>query len=231
MTPSTKVTSGSEGSPESERDFPAPPGLEVQAVSLAHALGIEKEETQAKWIRIDAFAWCFMLFPNSFQCFCHVPSFSSCFTSLGEARTSFSVKKEPQEKEEAFVFKLTLRVADDADLGLCFEKKGEVLEITDITSGAAESWNRQCFSSGSPERVLCKKDLVVAVNDQSELEQMLLEAKRKLVTLRVLRVAPREVVQYPLPFPTGLGYGSRRLRGVLDVYGERGPADWTFPWA
>lgn len=45
MTPSTKVTSGSEGSPESDREsFPAPPGLEVQAVSLAHALGIEKEE-------------------------------------------------------------------------------------------------------------------------------------------------------------------------------------------
>ena len=104
-------------------------------------------------------------------------------------------------------------MADDADLGLCFSKKGEALEIVDIESGAAESWNRQCGSSGSPERVLQRGDLVVAVNEQSEPEQMMLEAKRKLVALQVLRVKTRRYeVQYPLAFPTGLGYGSRSLR-------------------
>lgn len=53
---------------------------------------------------------------------------------------------------DAFVFKLTLRVADDMDLGLCFGKKGEALRIDRVESGAAESWNRQCSTSGSPER-------------------------------------------------------------------------------
>ena len=128
---------------------------------------------------------------------------------------------------DAFVFKLTLRVADDMDLGLCFGKKGEALRIDSVESGAAESWNRQCSTSGSPERVLIPGDLVVSVNDQSDPETMLQECTtRKLLKLRVLRVRdhsspdPNTVnaakpwdtkhvqhVQYPLTFPTGLGYG------------------------
>lgn len=141
---------------------------------------------------------------------------------------------------DAFVFKLTLRVADDMDLGLCFSKKGEVLRIDRVQSGAAESWNRQCSTSGSPERVLVPGDLVVSVNDQSDPEIMLQESRtRKLLKLRVLRrsgeskLKPNGVngvnpmtsweavphvqnvphVQYPLTFPTGLGYGSPSLNG------------------
>lgn len=139
---------------------------------------------------------------------------------------------------DAFVFKLTLRVADDMDLGLCFGKKGEALRIDRVESGAAESWNRQCSTSGSPERVLIPGDLVVSVNDQSDPEIMLQECTtRKLLKLRVLRVRDHsspdpnamnaakpwdakhvQHVQYSLTFPTGLGYGH--------------PGDWmTFPWA
>jgi len=138
--------------------------------------------------------------------------------------------RKADEEVDAFVFKLTLRVADDMDLGLCFTKKGEVLRIDKVKSGAAESWNRQCSTSGSPERVLSPGDLVISVNDHSDPEIMLQECEsNKLLKLRVLR---REVkdnkevskpwdtvhVQYPLTFPTGLGYGH--------------PGDWmTFPWA
>eukprot|EP00435_Cladocopium_sp_Y103_P038078 s2162_g10.t1 len=95
---------------------------------------------------------------------------------------------------DAFVFKLTLRVADDMDLGLCFGKKGEALRIDRVQSGAAESWNRQCSTSGSPERVLNPGDLVVSVNDQSDPEIMLQECTtRKLLKLRVLPCATRAI--------------------------------------
>ena len=154
--------------------------------------------------------------------------------SLAEALGISEIKHEENGRNDsldsgdvdAFVFKLTLRVADDMDLGLCFTKKdekGEVLRIDKIESGAAESWNRQCSTSGSPERVLSPGDLVVSVNDQSDPEMMLQECKtRKLLKLRVLRreskpkcndaAKPWEAehvqhVQYPLTFPTGLGYG------------------------
>ena len=103
-------------------------------------------------------------------------------------------------------------MADDADLGLCFSKKGEALEIVDIESGAAESWNRQCGSSGSPERVLQRGDLVVAVNEQSEPEQMMLEAKRKLVAAAS---APCEDAALRGAVPLGLPHRPRLWQSSL----------------
>lgn len=184
----------------------APPGLgpppPLPALSLAEALGISEVNTasEGKAGEVDAAA-------------------------------------DAAADVDAFVFKLTLRVADDMDLGLCFGKKGDALRIDSVESGAAESWNRQCSTSGSPERVLIPGDLVVSVNDKSDPEIMLQECTtRKLLKLRVLRVRdpsspPNAMnaakpwdgkhvqhVQYPLTFPTGLGYGH--------------PGDWmTFPWA
>lgn len=227
-TPSTVTACGSsDGSPSQtnlELDMPeippfpgvptvtsAPPGLgppwpPLPALSLAEALGIsEVTGSEGK---------------------------------TGKAGEAGEADAEADDGDvDAFVFKLTLRVADDMDLGLCFGKKGDALRINSVESGAAESWNRQCSTSGSPERVLIPGDLVVSVNDKSDPEIMLQECTtRKLLKLRVLRVRDRsspdanamnakpwdakhvQHVQYPLTFPTGLGYGH--------------PGDWmTFPWA
>ncbi|CAE8632710.1 unnamed protein product [Polarella glacialis] len=68
---------------------------------------------------------------------------------------------------DAFIFGLTLRVAQAADLGLSMSASGlSVLRIDSIQTGsAAEAWNRQCSSSGSPDRVLRSGDQIVSVND------------------------------------------------------------------
>ncbi|CAK8996982.1 Coatomer subunit beta [Durusdinium trenchii] len=167
-------------------------------------------------------------FPNASQSW--APTAVSLADALGIAPKQ-QVEETEDEEPDAFVFKLTLRVADDGDLGLRFSRKGEVLRIDSVQSGAAESWNRQC-SSGTLDRILRPGDLVISVNEESDPEAMMEECKRMLVKLRILRLGsenknakaakPQEAgkpwasqMQYPLTFPTGLGYGSRSLSLIL----------------
>jgi len=92
---------------------------------------------------------------------------------------------------DAFIFGLTLRVAQAADLGLSMSASGlSVLRIDSIQTGsAAEAWNRQCSSSGSPDRVLRSGDQIVSVNDiGGDVQAMARECSRtKLLRLQIVR--------------------------------------------
>mmetsp|Transcript_59919 Transcript_59919/g.106585 ORF Transcript_59919/g.106585 Transcript_59919/m.106585 type:complete len:595 (+) Transcript_59919:48-1832(+) len=97
-----------------------------------------------------------------------------------------------EEAPDAFVFGLTLRVADGADLGLGLSSKGWVLRIDSVKpGGAAHAWNRQCSSSGAPDRVLRTGDQVVSVNDISgNTQAMIAECSRtKLLRLQLVRAS------------------------------------------
>jgi hypothetical protein len=94
------------------------------------------------------------------------------------------------ESVDAFIFGLTLRVADAANLGICTSSTGPVLRIDSIQAGsAADAWNRQCSSSGAAERVLCSGDQIVGVNDvYGDAQAMAAECKRtKLLRLQIVR--------------------------------------------
>ncbi|CAJ1449534.1 unnamed protein product [Effrenium voratum] len=133
------------------------------------------------------------------------PSAPPCPLSLADALGIKAPNPEESEPEDAFVFKLTLRVADNVDLGLALSKKGQVLVIDAVLPGAVESWNRQCRTSRGELRALRVGDRLVAVNEASEPEKMLEEAKtRKLLKFQVLRLggggkapAPAPALQQP----------------------------------
>eukprot|EP00931_Biecheleriopsis_adriatica_P004112 TRINITY_DN105829_c0_g1_i1.p1 TRINITY_DN105829_c0_g1~~TRINITY_DN105829_c0_g1_i1.p1 ORF type:complete len:534 (-),score=110.41 TRINITY_DN105829_c0_g1_i1:229-1830(-) len=95
-----------------------------------------------------------------------------------------------EEAADAFIFNLTLRVADAANLGLGLSPCGMLVRIDSVTPGsAADAWNRQCSSSALLDRVLLVGDQIVSVNDISgDPCSMVLECSRaKLLRLQVLR--------------------------------------------
>jgi len=105
---------------------------------------------------------------------------------------------------DAYVFGLTLRLADSAELGLTTSQSGRDrhLRIEGVLpGGAADAWNRQCGSSGAAEKVLIPGDKIVSVNDVAgDPQAMLLEcSSRRLLRLQIVRVgssapsSPREV--------------------------------------
>lgn len=107
-----------------------------------------------------------------------------------------------EEVPDAFVFGLTLRVADGADLGLALSAKSRVLRIDSVRPGsAADAWNRQCSSSGAPDRVLRTGDQVVSVNDvSSDPQAMIFECSRtKLLRLQLVRTGGSGGASTPAP--------------------------------
>jgi len=77
----------------------------------------------------------------------------------------------PEDMEvDAFIFTVTIHVADGLELGLQLSPSGPpgrccTLKITRVLSGgAAEAWNRQ-FTAANTDRALRVGDLIVAVND------------------------------------------------------------------
>mmetsp|Transcript_42307 Transcript_42307/g.78783 ORF Transcript_42307/g.78783 Transcript_42307/m.78783 type:complete len:361 (+) Transcript_42307:99-1181(+) len=110
-------------------------------------------------------------------------------------------KTSSGDEEDAFVFRITLRVADAVDLGLSFVIDGKVLRIESVLPGtAAEAWNKQCSTSGSPDRVLRVGDHVAAVNDCLDPEIMMAQCRcTKLLKLLVLRRQQTSSQTTPMP--------------------------------
>jgi len=106
--------------------------------------------------------------------------------------SSWEGSTDPKEVD-AYVFTLTLRVAEGTQLGICANRHAGYLCLDRVLPGGAiEAWNRQCGSSGAAEKVLQPGDRIVFVNDVAgNPEAMLAECNSKrLVRLCVVRNGP-----------------------------------------
>jgi hypothetical protein len=111
---------------------------------------------------------------------------------------------------DGFIFNLTLRVADGAEIGLTTSHgavSGPVLQIQQVLpGGAAEAWNRQCSTSGAAERVLLPGDQIVGVNDVSGDAQAMVQEmeSRRLIRLQIVRTRcpSKSSPSAALPVPT-----------------------------
>lgn len=162
---------GMPATPSASSTLPgAPPGLDQAAVD-------ETDETD-----------------DSTACKAQTPTVTAAPLCLANA-LGFGMPP-PEEPVDAYVFGLTLRVADGAEIGLVCSSSpvhstSPFLRIESITpGGAAEAWNRQCGGSGAAEKVLRPGDKIVRVNDESRsADLMLAECKSaRLLRLQVVRV-------------------------------------------
>jgi len=97
-----------------------------------------------------------------------------------------------EEDIDAFVFMLTLRLADGADLGLTTSQSGRDRHLRIervLPGGAADAWNRQCSTSGGAERLLRPGDRIVGVNGAAgDPQAMLAEfSSRRLLRFQIVR--------------------------------------------
>jgi hypothetical protein len=96
---------------------------------------------------------------------------------------------------DGFVFSIQIRKAEGTSFGLATSSGGDdegVLHIEGVLpGGAVEAWNRQCSTSGSPEKVLLPGDSIVCVNgiggSGCTAEEMKVEFEEK-TTLRIMVV-------------------------------------------
>jgi hypothetical protein len=122
---------------------------------------------------------------------------SAAVAAQSASVTPCSVLEQEQDDEvDAFIFAFTIRVAGGATLGIATsvpEQHAPYLRIDSVMpGGAVEAWNRQCGSSGAPEKVLLAGDKIVRVNTSENPEAMLHECE----TCRLLRML---IVRTPIP--------------------------------
>jgi len=113
-------------------------------------------------------------------------------TSGSSGSPSSSSSSTNTEDVDAFIFGLTLRLADGTELGLTTSQGGRDCHLRIegvLPGGAADAWNRQCGSSGAAEKVLLPGDKIVSVNDVAgDPQAMLLECgSRRLLRLQLVR--------------------------------------------
>lgn len=111
---------------------------------------------------------------------------------------------EQEETADAYIFALTLRVAETFELGLCLSPQGSVLRVQSILPhSAVEAWNEQCVSNKAPERMLKPGDQIVSVNDVADdVQAMIDECRRKLLKMQVLRTAGAGLAEQKEAVPT-----------------------------
>lgn len=133
-----------------------------------------------------------------------------------------------QDEADAFIFSLTLRVADAGDLGLALSPSGTVLRIDFVIPGsAAEAWNRQCSCSGSPDRVLQPGDQIVSVNDVAgDAQAMINECRNRLVKLFIVRASAARLAERQSMDPTG---NAAVQSVVLASPSRKGASSWPSP--
>eukprot|EP00930_Biecheleria_cincta_P073916 TRINITY_DN61176_c0_g1_i1.p1 TRINITY_DN61176_c0_g1~~TRINITY_DN61176_c0_g1_i1.p1 ORF type:complete len:446 (+),score=76.18 TRINITY_DN61176_c0_g1_i1:74-1411(+) len=105
---------------------------------------------------------------------------------------------EPGEAVDAYVFALTLRVAETFELGLSLSPYSSALRIQSVLPhGAVEAWNQQCENNRAPERMLKFGDQIVRVNDVAgDTWAMTDECQhRKLLKIQVLRTAGHDTAK------------------------------------
>jgi len=142
------------------------------------------------------------------------PETPSTARSSSGSDTSGGTWTSSSEDVDAFVFGLTLRLADSTELGLTTSQSGRARDLRIegvLPGGAAEAWNRQCGSSGAAEKVLLPGDKITSVNDVSGDPQAMLLAcsSRRLLRLQIVRVgcsapsSPRDSApcRVDIPFP------------------------------
>jgi len=140
------------------------------------------------------------------------------------AVSSTSPIVEQDDDIDAFVFGFTIRVAGGTDLGLSTSvpldavsgKPVLYLRIDRVLpGGAVEAWNRQCGSSGAPEKVLLAGDKIIRVNNTEDARAMLAEFKTcRLLRMLIVRTpsivsAASEPMQQNSASPQGVGLESR----------------------
>eukprot|EP00931_Biecheleriopsis_adriatica_P115129 TRINITY_DN90968_c0_g1_i1.p1 TRINITY_DN90968_c0_g1~~TRINITY_DN90968_c0_g1_i1.p1 ORF type:complete len:380 (-),score=81.75 TRINITY_DN90968_c0_g1_i1:202-1341(-) len=111
------------------------------------------------------------------------------------------------------VFSMTLRKADQAELGLNVSpiESQRVLYVEGVRpDGAVDAWNRQCASSAQAEKAVIPGDRIVSVNNVSyDPDRMLEECKDKvLLKLTIVRG------DYPLPELPGAPMQSSPVRSL-----------------
>jgi hypothetical protein len=161
----------------------APPGLSFGQVNASPRLVGAPKIIGAPLSLADALGFSS---PKKVSC----PETPSRAPPVSPPRHAAPLETDFSESVDAFIFGLTLRVADAANLGICTSAAGPVLRIDSIQAGsAADAWNRQCSSSGAAERVLCIGDQIVGVNDvYGDAQAMAAECKRtKLLRLQIVR--------------------------------------------
>jgi len=151
------------------------------------------------------------------------------------AVSSTSPIVEHDDDIDAFVFGFTIRVAGGTDLGLSTSvpldtvsgKPVLYLRIDNVLpGGAVEAWNRQCGSSGAPEKVLLAGDKIIRVNHTEDTRGMLAEFEtRRLLRMLIVRTpstvsADSEVLQQKLSSPHGVGL-QPRLQSTAKVAASR----------
>lgn len=118
---------------------------------------------------------------------------SSSRLSDGETASSSPTARGDEDDVDAFIFGFTIRVAGGTELGLATRVPRDPLTGKDalylridsvLPGGAVEAWNRQCGSSGAPEKVLLAGDKIIRVNGAWDTEAML----REFETCRLLRM-------------------------------------------
>lgn len=119
------------------------------------------------------------------------------------------VPAPPGLRQETRQFNITLRKADDVNLGLSVKEDAETrsLVVESVASGGAvETWNRQCIGDGSHERVVAAGDRIICVNGVEQDVAKMLEActAKRLVKLLVVR-GPRDAAVQSIP---NLGAGA-----------------------
>lgn len=114
---------------------------------------------------------------------------AACAESATLVSTAAQVSAPPAPAPEASVFSITLRKADDVNLGLSVtaDEENRTLVVQDVSAGGAvETWNRQCVDD---ERVVAAGDRIVRVNGIEQDAARMLEAcaTQRLVKLSVSR--------------------------------------------
>lgn len=110
---------------------------------------------------------------------------------------STTTRGDEEDDVDAFIFGFTIRVAGGTELGLATSvpldpqsgKQALYLRIDSVLpGGAVDAWNRQCGSSGAPEKVLLAGDKIIRVNTAGDTSAMLSEFQNcRLLRMLIVR--------------------------------------------
>lgn len=171
--------------------FPFPASPQV-SLSLADALGIDETDCHTPLVAAPSLADMLDLPPTTPVYSPFAPDYATDYVPEVFSPYPLEYATEADTETDGFVFCIQIRKAEGIGFGLATSSGDGVLLIEGILpGGAVEAWNRQCSTSGSPEKVLLPGDAIVSVNNIGgqgfSAEDMKLEFETK-TTLRILVV-------------------------------------------
>jgi hypothetical protein len=118
------------------------------------------------------------------------PSWTFCSPEQTTYTPTPSLPLTPSAQQAEVAFTFTLRRAPEFELGLdwILGRNGEVIVQNIMIGSALDSWNNFQGKPGSLDRSLLPGDMVVSVNNQSDVDMIIEECKTKfLLKFRVVR--------------------------------------------